>query len=801
MMKATIVSFFVMWSMPHALHSLLVKVSGENNWPWDQPQTMQFPKNAYLLNVQDMGARGDGKTDDTLALQLAINATKAFQILYFPKGEYLISKPLLRFGGRGPIVEHFFLRGECVTNTKIILKDKSAAFQNVSTPNHMLHIGSGVAQNFFNTVENICLDVGSDNPGAIALRFDTNNMGSLRNVSLIGGTGSDTSGLVGLDFSYSDQIGPLLVKWLQVEGFDTSIQISHSVDSMTFNKIWLTEPRTAGVVNTGQVVSMRSLVYSGVTPAVVQHSDEANAAFFTLVDSTITGTSTGGNASVAINGTDGMMVVRNVAVTGYDTAIMHRNAVPPTPPPPATCVNSTQVQGKGVRGTYVLQSFYNGAPWSATACCSFCNKWNENISVSHAPDCTAWVLNQNTTHDFGVCVLHHCYANKCTIVDETSIMGLTENKSTTNDSRLGVSPDGDGPAVVVPGGYVQEWFSHDVVTLFEKSTNVSMNLTVYDAPESPQIPISEWADGIAPIGNCTCKEIKRNGTKVVVPDCSPLLQTAMDSGAAVVYIAYHNSSAYGCVHSYYGLQGHAAVTVPRTVQRFIATQMTQLNLTINEGDASDPPLVIEGMGVDGQSLHVHHTSKRAVILRDMGGVSYTTNCVRSSGHSSATRASAVGDLYIEDIVTNQLDLCDGQKVHALQLNTESGDLDITVSGEGTEMLIFGYKIERGEGGLINVTDGAKLQVDGTFAYTTSSSHIHGQPAFACKNAQMSVSYREYNADCKPFLVPVLEQRGSDTRELTRNFSIPGFMPGHGNSICHPPIPGSGVCLYSGVPIP
>lgn len=68
----------------------------------------------------------------------------------------------------------------------------------------------------------------------------------------------------------------------------------------------------------------------------------------------------------------------------------------------------------------------------------------------------------------------------------------------------------------------------------------------------------------------------------------------MDSGAAAVYIAYHNSSAYGCVHSYYGLQAHAAMSVPRTVKRFIATQMTVMNITITEGDASDPPLVIEG---------------------------------------------------------------------------------------------------------------------------------------------------------------------------------------------------------------
>lgn len=65
-----------------------------------------------------------------------------------------------------------------------------------------------------------------------------------------------------------------------------------------------------------------------------------------------------------------------------------------------------------------------------------------------------------------------------------------------------------------------------------------------------------------------------------------------------------------------------------------------------------------------------------------GGVSYTSNCVRTNGSVSTptSQATSPGDLYIEDIVTARLDLCGGQKVHALQLNTESPTLDITVSG-------------------------------------------------------------------------------------------------------------------------
>ncbi len=47
------------------------------------------------MNVRHYGAKGDGTTDDTTAIQSALNACSEGDILYFPYGTYLISSALL----------------------------------------------------------------------------------------------------------------------------------------------------------------------------------------------------------------------------------------------------------------------------------------------------------------------------------------------------------------------------------------------------------------------------------------------------------------------------------------------------------------------------------------------------------------------------------------------------------------------------------------------------------------------------------------------------------------------------------
>lgn len=48
-----------------------------------------------VVNVKDRGAKGDGTTDDTRAIQAAIDAAGADNVVYFPTGVYVTSAPLV----------------------------------------------------------------------------------------------------------------------------------------------------------------------------------------------------------------------------------------------------------------------------------------------------------------------------------------------------------------------------------------------------------------------------------------------------------------------------------------------------------------------------------------------------------------------------------------------------------------------------------------------------------------------------------------------------------------------------------
>lgn len=57
--------------------------------------TLRKKLDSYAINVKDFGAKGDGETDDTLAIQAAINYfLEHGGTLFFPAGEYLITSPL-----------------------------------------------------------------------------------------------------------------------------------------------------------------------------------------------------------------------------------------------------------------------------------------------------------------------------------------------------------------------------------------------------------------------------------------------------------------------------------------------------------------------------------------------------------------------------------------------------------------------------------------------------------------------------------------------------------------------------------
>ena len=172
-----------------------------------------LPPTSGFVNVRERyGAKGDGVTDDTEALQRALNENVGrHRLLYFPRGTYLVSATLKwpkKFGGHDNW-GMTWLCGESRETSIIRLKD--ATFTEAKNPESIMWCGGfGSADWYHNYVENLTFDVGAGNPGAVALQFYSNNSGAVRDCRFSAGAGS---GHTGLDLAHRDMNGPLLKKW------------------------------------------------------------------------------------------------------------------------------------------------------------------------------------------------------------------------------------------------------------------------------------------------------------------------------------------------------------------------------------------------------------------------------------------------------------------------------------------------------------------------------------------------------------------------------------------------------------
>jgi len=255
-----------------------------------QARSETFPDDSGAINVRSYGAVGDGRHDDTSALLRAIAASGPDtgplfwknRIVYFPQGTYLVSGTLLKRYANGQFASGMMLVGESRDNTTIRLIDHAPGFANgqrktpvIFTASKLL-AGSATAGGkdysllgegndaYMNFVEDMTIDVGSGNPGAVAVDFLANNIGAIRNVTL---RAPPNSGAVGLSMTRKWP-GPALIQNLTVIGFDTGIDIAHTQYGLTFDHVRLIGQRVIGLHNHQNALSIYGLEISGPAPLI-----------------------------------------------------------------------------------------------------------------------------------------------------------------------------------------------------------------------------------------------------------------------------------------------------------------------------------------------------------------------------------------------------------------------------------------------------------------------------------------------------------------------------------------------------
>ncbi|MEM1213146.1 MAG: glycosyl hydrolase family 28-related protein [Planctomycetota bacterium] len=274
-------------------------------------ENMFLPADAGMKNVKtDFGAVGDGVTDDTAAINRAINQT-VMTTLYFPDGVYLVRDSVGLFNSKPHSRDRFRnLQGQSREGTIIRLAPNSAGFGDPEKPKVVLSTYSGrsTGDAMHTYVRDITVEVGAGNPGASALRFMTNNTGAMERVT-IRTLDPEGAGAIGLDLRQS-QNGPGLISRVRVEGFDVGVQTGNTF-SMVFEDLTLRDQRRVAFDNPVGRLTLRKLRTENA-PLAFRNGRHGSV---TLIDAEFVG-GPGGDGP-AIEYESPMLFLRDVETSGY----------------------------------------------------------------------------------------------------------------------------------------------------------------------------------------------------------------------------------------------------------------------------------------------------------------------------------------------------------------------------------------------------------------------------------------------------------------------------------------------------
>lgn len=136
----------------------------------------EFPNMALWANIKTLGAKGDGVTDDTKAIQEAIDK---HDVLYVPQGHYRVTetikmKPKTVLIGLNPI------------STQFIIHENTEAFGSFGPPKAVIETSEGGA----NIMTGIGVSTGASNTRAVGVKWMASADSYLNDVKFLGGHGT-----------------------------------------------------------------------------------------------------------------------------------------------------------------------------------------------------------------------------------------------------------------------------------------------------------------------------------------------------------------------------------------------------------------------------------------------------------------------------------------------------------------------------------------------------------------------------------------------------------------------------------
>lgn len=135
-----------------------------------------LPSMDSWVNIKNVGAKGDGKTDDTQAIK---DAVAKYKNIYLPSGWYRITEPIKLEKGTRLIGLHPY-------ETQLIIDESSANFSGFGSPVPMLESSQGGDD----VVNGIGINTGAYNYRAVGLKWMANEFSMINDVKFVGGHGN-----------------------------------------------------------------------------------------------------------------------------------------------------------------------------------------------------------------------------------------------------------------------------------------------------------------------------------------------------------------------------------------------------------------------------------------------------------------------------------------------------------------------------------------------------------------------------------------------------------------------------------